>query len=63
MYALIFGSKKPEARRFKHWVTSEVLPGLRNGKYGEAGAAEYDIEYMKLLAHLNTPTQGAFPIF
>jgi prophage antirepressor-like protein len=21
MYALIYGSKKPEARRFKHWVT------------------------------------------
>ncbi len=29
MYALIFGSKLPSARRFKHWVTSEVLPAIR----------------------------------
>jgi prophage antirepressor-like protein len=24
MYALIFGSKKPEARRFKHWLAPSV---------------------------------------
>lgn len=29
VYALIFGSKLPEARKFKRWVTSEVLPTLR----------------------------------
>ena len=29
MYALIFGSKLPSAKRFKHWVTSEVLPTIR----------------------------------
>lgn len=29
MYALIFGSKLPSAKRFKHWVTNEVLPVLR----------------------------------
>ena len=28
-YTLIFGSKKPEAESFKHWVTSEVLPSIR----------------------------------
>jgi anti-repressor protein len=32
MYSLIFGSKKPEAKRFKHWVTSEVLPRIRKGE-------------------------------
>lgn len=26
LYALIFGSTKPEAKIFKRWVTSEVLP-------------------------------------
>ncbi len=26
LYALIFGSKLESAKRFKHWVTSEVLP-------------------------------------
>ena len=29
MYSLIFGSKLESARRFKHWVTSEVLPSIR----------------------------------
>ena len=29
LYALIFGSKLESARRFKRWVTSEVLPTIR----------------------------------
>lgn len=34
LYALIFGSKLESAKRFKHWVTSEVLPALRKtGSY------------------------------
>ena len=34
LYALIFGSRKESAKRFKRWVTSEVLPAIRkNGGY------------------------------
>lgn len=34
LYALIFGSRLESAKRFKHWVTSEVLPSIRKtGKY------------------------------
>lgn len=34
LYSLIFSSKLPDAKRFKRWVTSEVLPSLRKtGKY------------------------------
>lgn len=34
LYSLIFASKLPSAKRFKRWVTSEVLPMLRKtGKY------------------------------
>lgn len=29
LYALIFGSKLPNAKAFKRWVTSEVLPTIR----------------------------------
>lgn len=29
VYALIFGSKLESAKRFKRWVTSEVLPAIR----------------------------------
>ena len=34
LYALIFGSKLESAKRFKHWVTSEILPSIRkHGMY------------------------------
>ncbi|MDG4549879.1 MAG: BRO family protein [Candidatus Contendobacter sp.] len=34
LYALILTSRKPEAKKFKKWVTSEVLPALRRtGRY------------------------------
>jgi prophage antirepressor-like protein len=34
LYSLAFGSKKPFARLFKRWVTSEVLPAIRKtGSY------------------------------
>lgn len=34
LYSLILGSKLESAKRFKHWVTSEVLPSIRqNGTY------------------------------
>ena len=40
VYALIFGSKLERAKRFKHWVTSEVLPAIRKtGQYLIPGMA------------------------
>lgn len=34
LYSLIFQSRKPEAKAFRKWVTSEVLPTLRKtGRY------------------------------
>lgn len=34
IYSLVFGSKLPTAKKFKHWVTSEVLPAIRkHGAY------------------------------
>lgn len=33
-YSLVLGSRKPQAKRFKKWITSEVLPAIRKtGKY------------------------------
>lgn len=41
LYALIFGSKLESATRFKHWVTSEVLPAIRKtGSYQIAPQGE-----------------------
>ena len=42
LYSLIFGSKLDSAKRFKHWVTSEVLPAIR--KSGSYGAHSYRLK-------------------
>lgn len=39
LYTLIMRSRKPEAKRFRKWVTAEVLPSIRKtGSYGFAAA-------------------------
>lgn len=41
MYALIFRSRKPAAKRFKKWITAEVLPTIRKtGSYNAAPAMD-----------------------
>lgn len=43
LYALILKSRKPEAKRFKRWVTHEVLPSIRrDGAYIAAAPDESD---------------------
>ena len=45
LYALIFGSKLESAKKFKRWVTSEVLPTLRQtGSYTLLKPDSYMIE-------------------
>lgn len=40
LYSLILGSRKPEAKKFKKWVTAEVLPAIRRtGRYVAPQAA------------------------
>lgn len=37
LYNLVLGSRKPEAKRFKRWITHEVLPSIRKtGSYASA---------------------------
>lgn len=43
LYALVIRSNKPNARRFRKWVTQEVLPSIRRtGKYEAPAAPEED---------------------
>ena len=43
LYSLILGSKLPTAKRFKRWVTHEVLPTIRKtGGYIHASEADSD---------------------
>lgn len=40
LYHLIFKSQKPEAKAFRKWVTSEVLPQIRKtGRYGKSNVS------------------------
>ena len=49
LYALIFGSKLESAKRFKRWVTSEVLPAIRQtGQYRCATTPQIPSEYLTL---------------
>ena len=47
LYALIFGSKLEKAKEFKHWVTSEVLPQIRQtGGYIPINSQDDDLTIM-----------------
>ena len=49
LYSLIFGSKLESAKRFKHWVTSEVLPCIRkHGRY--ISSTKTVVEILNILA-------------
>lgn len=55
LYSLVITSRKPEAKTFKKWVTSEVLPAIR--KTGAYSTANYYIpqtlpEALRLAANL-----------
>lgn len=49
LYALIFGSKLESAKRFKRWVTSEVLPTIRKtGSYQKPMTTAEQIQLLAL---------------
>lgn len=50
LYAMIMQSRKPEAKRFQRWVTSEVLPSIRKtGRYEVAPMSDREIMSRALL--------------
>lgn len=49
LYSLIFGSKLESAKRFKRWVTSEVLPAIRKtGSYQKPMTIAEQIQLLAL---------------
>lgn len=49
LYSLIFGSKLETAKKFKKWVTSDVLPQLRKtGSYGTPKLPQTPMELLEL---------------
>lgn len=59
LYALILTSRKPAAKRFRKWVTAEVLPALRTrGRYELPGAEDMrEISTERLLELLQSENE------
>lgn len=56
LYSLILSSKLESAKKFKHWITSEVLPSIRrNGGYiaGQEELSDEDLLAKALLVAMN----------
>lgn len=55
LYSLILSSKLPTAKKFKHWVTSEILPTIRrHGAYMTDSALEQALTSPDFLIKLAT---------
>ena len=54
LYSLILGSKLPNAKKFKRWVTSEVLPSIR--KHGMYEVPKDPMDALKLMFEAQTTT-------
>lgn len=50
LYSLILSSKLPSAKKFKHWVTSEVLPSIRKTGSFFGGSKELQAIFIGCLA-------------
>ena len=48
LYSLILSSKMPNAKKFKRWVTSEILPTLRKtGSYEMPGIPQSEVRFIQ----------------
>ena len=56
LYSLILSSKMPKAKKFKHWVTSEVLPAIR--KTGSYQIPQTPEEQLKLTMQVTNRLVG-----
>lgn len=55
LYSLILSSKLESAKKFKHWVTSEVLPTLRKtGSYAKVPTDPRELLMLTIKAHEQT---------
>lgn len=60
LYSLILSSKLPTAKKFKHWVTSEVLPAIRKtGGYIPVNPGMSDMEVLARAVLISQKTIGA----
>jgi prophage antirepressor-like protein len=58
LYSLVLSSRKPEAKPFKKWVTSEVLPSIRKTGGYQVQAAPAELSRMQILQLAMDAEQG-----
>jgi len=62
LYSLILGSKKPEAKPFKRWITHEVIPSIRKtGNYSTSPKLTVD-QALEIAAIIRTTDRSRLPI-
>lgn len=66
LYSLILGSRKPEAKAFKRWVTHDILPAIRKtGHYAAPGSMTASLadmrEAMNLMQDMLTDLKQLVP--
>jgi hypothetical protein len=62
LYSLILTSRKPEAKRFKKWVTSTVLPQIRKtgGYQREVNMPMNNLDLFRVYSSSSVPPNSAF---
>lgn len=65
LYALVMRSRKPEARKFAKWVTSEVLPAIRKtGGYGQPEQLTINQRVSRMIDQMDSvPIQLFMPLW
>ena len=67
LYSLVLGSRKPEAKEFKRWITHEVIPSIRKtGSYNKpmtmleiiAANAQALVDHEKEIKEIRQDVQG-----
>lgn len=67
LYSAILRSRKPEAKRFKKWVTAEVLPSIRktgayqaaNGEFAQGAIREFQGTRLEMVQNVTSMTESS----
>lgn len=61
LYSAILGSRKPDSKKFKKWVTSEVLPAIRRTGSYSLGQPSVQLDYSRLAKLVAAELTAAAP--
>lgn len=62
LYSLVLSSKLPNAKKFKRWVTSEVLPSIRRTGQYQIPTTAVETNYKRSLSNIDDSDKGVSQI-